>query len=106
MYAAQVATTGPGLQYFHPDPLTIYARRSDATFYVSVIADTSTAHVVKVRLLLHKGGVQEFGEFVETLRQLLQVEMAAKAALNQKAEPDADIDADADMDSPWSDSPG
>ncbi|KAH0787247.1 CAMK family protein kinase [Histomonas meleagridis] len=48
------------VQWFHPDPLTMYIRTMDTLFYVSINAKFTTPSDVSLRLLLHKGDTEMF----------------------------------------------
>jgi BR serine/threonine kinase len=72
MYEVQFAVADCGLQYFHPDPLTMYVRKSDRLFYVSVIVEFIAKDALDVKILLHKGMTQQFQDFKDRLWQLLR----------------------------------
>jgi BR serine/threonine kinase len=72
MYQAQVAVGDCGLQYFHPDPLTMYVRKSDRLFYVSVIVEFVAKETLDVKILLHKGMTEQFKDFRDRLWQLFR----------------------------------
>ena len=58
-------------QYFHPDPLTMYIRSQDASFYMTVQADYTTMNDVKIKFLLHKGESLQFDELTQKMIQAI-----------------------------------
>jgi serine/threonine protein kinase len=72
MSVTQDAVRDCGLQFFHPDPVTLYLRTRDALFYASVTATFTAADAVTLSLVLHKGDKAQFQDFKERLMQLLQ----------------------------------
>lgn len=71
MRKVQEAADDCGLQWFHPDPMTLYARTQDASFYVSVIAKDIEMDEIKVSTILHRGLTDQFSDFKDRLFQAL-----------------------------------
>jgi BR serine/threonine kinase len=76
MEAVQQAVGDCGLQYFHPDPVTIHARTVDGLFYVTVFLSFKSKDEIMVNVQLHKGSVDQFGDFSGRLFQTMCVEEA------------------------------
>lgn len=71
MRKIQEAADDCGLQWFHPDPMTLYARTQDASFYVSVIAKDKELDEISVSTFLHRGLTDQFSDFNDRLFQAL-----------------------------------
>ena len=63
-----------GMQYFHPDPMTIYTRSSDGHFYASVNAVFVSSDEMDLTLMLHKGPMDHFEDFKDRMFQILEQE--------------------------------
>jgi BR serine/threonine kinase len=74
MRGAQEAIGDCGLQYFHPDPMTMYVRKSDGMFYVSIVADFTSSDEISVTVSLHKGAPDQFEDFRDRLFQVFRCE--------------------------------
>jgi hypothetical protein len=72
MYQAQVTANECGLQYFHPDPRTIYVGKNDGMFYLSVATEQLALELIHVRVALHRGSTEQFEEFRNRLWHLLR----------------------------------
>ena len=73
MRDVQVAANDCGLQWFHPNRITIYARTQDATFYASVFAMYLLEWKIKLCVRLHKGQQYQFEDFADRLFQVLGI---------------------------------
>ncbi|KAH0794549.1 CAMK family protein kinase [Histomonas meleagridis] len=56
------------LQWFHPDPLTMYIRMEDASFYMSINAEYITTSEISLTLLLHKGDIEQFHTLADQIK--------------------------------------
>jgi BR serine/threonine kinase len=74
MYSVQQAVEDCGLQFFHPDPVTIYVRKNDRKFYVSVRATFLTQTDIEITIRMHKGAVEQFEDFRDRVWQVLRGE--------------------------------
>lgn len=71
MRKVQEAADDCGLQWFHPDPMILYARTQDASFYVSVIAKDKEMDEISISTYLHRGLTDQFSDFNDRLFQAL-----------------------------------
>lgn len=71
MRKVQEAADDCGLQWFHPDPMILYARTQDASFYVSVIAKDKEMDEISISTFLHRGLTDQFSDFNDRLFQAL-----------------------------------
>lgn len=71
MRKIQEAADDCGLQWFHPDPMTLYARTKDASFYVSIIVTYKEIDEVIVSAKLHRGLTDQFDDFTGRLFQAI-----------------------------------
>jgi hypothetical protein len=72
MTQVQVTANELAMQYFHPDPVTMYLRGPSGDFYVSVLVDFAAHNKIRVRALMHKGEVGQFEIFKMKLWLLLR----------------------------------
>jgi hypothetical protein len=86
MYRAQVAVSDCGLQYFHPDSQTVYVRKNDGMFYLSVTAEQQSLELINVKVALHRGVTEQFEDFRDRLWQLLK-EMRERNHESEESEP-------------------
>jgi BR serine/threonine kinase len=75
MFRAQQAVDDCGLQFFHPDPITLYVRKNDRKFYLSVKATFANEAEIAVTLRMHKGAAEQFEDFRDRLWQLFKEQM-------------------------------
>jgi BR serine/threonine kinase len=75
MYRVQQAVGDCGLQFFHPDPVTVYIRKNHRRFYVSVQASFVTDEELFVTARLHRGSPDHFGDFRDRLWQVFREQM-------------------------------
>lgn len=69
MSRCQDASNEFGLQWFHPNPMIIYARAPDSTFYISIVANFKELDEINICSRLHKGDESMFEDFCEKLYQ-------------------------------------
>jgi BR serine/threonine kinase len=79
MACVQRAVGEAGMQFFHPDPVTIYARGAgiSATVRAQIVAEEN----VVVVAVLHKGYVERFGALAGRMWELLKQEADAESWL-------------------------
>jgi hypothetical protein len=75
MSRVQEAVNDCGLQFVHQNPLTVYVRKVDRKFYVSVRASFATDEELIVTARLHKGSGDHFGAFRDRLWQGFREQM-------------------------------
>lgn len=59
-------------QWFHPDPNTMFIRKDDASFYVSVVGSFRASTDVTITVRLHKGENKDFVDVVNEIFRVLQ----------------------------------
>ncbi|OHT06535.1 putative CAMK family protein kinase [Tritrichomonas foetus] len=69
MSRSQEAANDCGLQWFHPNPMIIYARTADGNFYVSITASYKEQDEIMINAKLHKGEENQFSDFTDRLYQ-------------------------------------
>lgn len=72
MKSVQDAVDDCGMQYFHPDPITVYVRRNDRKFYVSLRAEFGDLGQLIIPVRMHKGDCELFEDFRDRLWQGLR----------------------------------
>lgn len=58
-------------QWFHPDPLTIFARTLDDSLIVSLVGTYRTADDLTIYAKLHKGDASKFKDFVQSVSEAI-----------------------------------
>jgi hypothetical protein len=76
MYRVQQAVGDCGLQFFHPDQVTVYVRKCDRRFYLSVRASFGTDEELVVTVRLHRGSRGQFEDFRDRLWQVFREQMS------------------------------
>ncbi|KAH0794634.1 putative CAMK family protein kinase [Histomonas meleagridis] len=71
MCGVQEAADDCGLQWFHPNRITMYVRTNDATFYGSVIGEYISENKISVKVRMHKGIETQFVDFAERILQVM-----------------------------------
>ena len=60
-----------GMQWFHPDPLTMYIRSQDVQLYLSINATFYGETKISIQIRHHKGTPEQFAEFADYLKQTI-----------------------------------
>lgn len=60
-------------QWFHPDLVTLYLRKSDATIYMSIVGEFRTTTDVTIKVRLHKGDPDVYDAFLNDLKSVLNL---------------------------------
>ena len=71
MSRCQEAANDCGLQWFHPNPMTLYARTADGGFYISINASFKEQDEIRIESKLHKGEYGQFSDFTDRLYQAI-----------------------------------